>query len=231
MEIGPLEVFDILLEETEQERRKLEYDCVDIEEKIPVPEEKGKKRAVRYSSSGERIENLGNGLTMARKLCNDLHYVRMVIEKVSQESSEYGFAMSAMLLSGARRGEIREMDIFLSPTLCRVQIPTLKQRHGEKRMRSIRYDFGSSGYNAFRHIMISSGCDIGWYTACRPFAMLSVQGLADAVRRARGTDKAMTLHTLRHLFATQARRSGWGVQELSDAMGHSRRASTKGYGI
>lgn len=229
-------MFDILLEDTEQERRQMERECVktDNVEREKMVETNSVSRIKRLDRANE-LRNLGDGLTMARKLCNDLHYVREVIEKVSLENEEYGFAMSAMLLSGARRGEIREMDIFFSPTLCRVQVPTLKQRNEEKgkirKIRGIQYDSTSSGYEAFRNIVILSECGSGWYLACRPFAMLSVQGLADAVRRARGNDRAMTLHTLRHLFATQARRNGWGARELSEAMGHSRRSSTKGYGI
>ena len=160
----------------------------------------------------------------------------------SREQNElFAAALTAVLLTGMRRSEtvgceFRESDEYLD-----VMIPTAKQRTDVPPRRCVSYRKNTPGGRILKRIHerfgmpradteLSSLLGVG-STTSMPFRNLSVQGLAASVRENRKEDdKGMTLHTLRHLFATDMRRAGWTERELQRAMGHVNPVNTAGYG-
>lgn len=245
--MGPVEIFGLLESESESTLERLEKERSESLEKqerepvlVPVVETRSEPAEPRNGNglgvrTPERVRLMPGtgpiGLNEARRICVSMGYIRRVMERVAERDVEYAFAMNAVLLSGARRGELTETVLYAAPDTICFQIPTLKQRSGTRPLRNVCYPKRSAGFQAAAKLAAACGAE-GWYSAIRPFSMLSVQKLALMLREERAPgDTAMTLHTLRHMFATQLRLGGWGASEIGAAMGHKKKSSTTNYGL
>ena len=195
----------------------------------------------RSPARNERERTLGTPVRDARRRHREMRDVLELIERVREQNELFAAALTAVLLTGMRRSEtvgceFRESDEYLD-----VMIPTAKQRTDVPPRRCVSYRKNTPGGRILKRIHerfgmpradteLSSLLGVG-STTSMPFRNLSVQGLAASVRENRKEDdKGMTLHTLRHLFATDMRRAGWTERELQRAMGHVNPVNTAGYG-
>lgn len=195
----------------------------------------------RSPAHKERERTLGTPVRDARRRHREMRDVLELIERVREQNELFAAALTAVLLTGMRRSEtlgceFRESDEYLD-----VMIPTAKQRTDVPPRRCVSYRKDTPGGRILKRIHerfgmpradmeLSTLLGVG-STTSMPFRNLSVQGLATSIRENRREgDKGMTLHTLRHLFATDMRNAGWTERELQRAIGHVNPVNTASYG-